>query len=158
MRTEGISGARVLRCRLSARCAESSWEETAPKPKMQNLHPTPSTPRLHLSPDSASPPSIVHWTKQHPPVSPRLSPLPFSLAEFAFQDKNKEKQLPTCLGNFELLESDVQVTDDFMYSILCQGGLFFWKNEASLRESYTSNHVIHRGKRLSRRRQSSQKK
>lgn len=108
-RSKGSGGARVLRCHLT-RCTELSWEETVPKPPMQNLHPLPSTSRLHLSPNS--PRSIIYWTKQHPPVSPVS--LPFLLMKFAFQDKNiQQKQLLTRLGNVELLESDVQVTDDY---------------------------------------------
>lgn len=37
----------------------------------------------------------------------------------------KEKQLPTPLGNFKLLESNARVMDGFTSSIPCQGGLFF---------------------------------
>ena len=38
MQTKGSSGARVLRCHLSARCAELSWKETVPNPPAETSH------------------------------------------------------------------------------------------------------------------------
>lgn len=93
--------------------------------KVQSLHPPsragqgsgsaypPNPPRSgqHRLQDKAAPTGIT-----------TAKSLPFSLPWFAFQDKNKKKkQLPTCLGDFKLLESNAQAIDDFMYGILCQG-------------------------------------
>lgn len=75
--------------------------------------------------------------------------LPFSRPWICFPGlKLKEKQLPTSLGNFNLLERRGWVCGQQPLP----GRRIFLKNQTSLRKSSPSNHVIRRGKRLPRRR------